>query len=70
MAYRGFLVVDLMSGKELAALLQVRENTLNVWRCKGLGPAYIKVGSAVRYRRRDVETWLKSRVVRPGKNGS
>ena len=37
--------------------------TLADWRCKGIGPAYIKVGRLVRYRQSDLDAWLQSRVV-------
>jgi len=34
---------------------------LERWRVEGLGPAWLKVGRAVRYREGDVEQWLASR---------
>lgn len=39
--------------------------TLQQWRWKREGPAYIKVGRAVRYRRADVERWLDEQTVLP-----
>jgi hypothetical protein len=32
--------------------------TLEAWRSVGRGPAWVRVGRSVRYRRRDVESWL------------
>lgn len=32
--------------------------TLATWRCRGGGPPFLKLGSAVRYRRRTVFRWL------------
>ena len=32
--------------------------TLAPWRCRGGGPPFLKLGSAVRYRRRTVLRWL------------
>lgn len=32
--------------------------TLNTWRCRGGGPRFLKLGRAVRYRRRAVLEWL------------
>lgn len=32
--------------------------TLATWRCRGGGPPFLKLGSAVRYRRRTVLRWL------------
>ena len=54
----------LMTEREVAALLHLAPNTLAIWRCRGIdGPPYMKLGRAVRYRRTDVMSWLKSREV-------
>lgn len=45
-----------MIGKSPAALTQMR--------CRGNGPAYVKVGKTVMYRRRDVLDWLRVHVKR------
>ncbi|WP_168582380.1 helix-turn-helix transcriptional regulator [Gephyromycinifex aptenodytis] len=50
----------LLSPTELSAWLGVPEATLYVWRHRGKGPAAIKVGRHLRYRRRVVESWLSS----------
>lgn len=48
---------------EAAAYIGVTENTLSVWRCVGRYTIpFIKVGKLVRYRRSDLEAWLKSRT--------
>jgi excisionase family DNA binding protein len=49
---------ELLTGDELAAYLGRPAKTLANWRSARTGPAYIKVGGTVRYRRRDVEAWL------------
>lgn len=37
--------------------------TLQQWRHRKMGPPYLKLGGAVRYRREDIELWLeRSRV--------
>jgi predicted DNA-binding transcriptional regulator AlpA len=51
---------ELVSTKELARELSVHPNTLNKWRIQGLGPRFIKLGLAVRYRRSDIEKWLRA----------
>ena len=53
---------DLITQAELAAELQIAEKTVENWRWLGQGPRYVKVGSRVRYRRRDVDRWLDKRV--------
>ena len=47
---------------ELAEEIVVPERTLAQWRYLGKGPAFIKVGKHVRYRRSDVEAWLDSQT--------
>jgi excisionase family DNA binding protein len=54
----------LMSADELAELLGVPRRTLGQWRYTGDGPAYVKVGRHVRYRREDVDQWIESRTQR------
>ena len=49
---------ELMTTDGLAAYLAVPRQTLAYWRCVGEGPAFLKVGRHVRYRRADVEAWL------------
>lgn len=48
---------------QLARWLKVSRQVLYKWNHEGTGPAYSKVGSMVRYRRSDVEAWLKARRV-------
>lgn len=55
---------QLLTNDEAAALLRVSPGTLDVWRCiKRYQIAYIKVGRSVRYRRSDLEEWLRKRTV-------
>ena len=48
-----------------APMLDVEVNTLKVWRRRGVGPPYCRVGSRIRYRVTDLEEWLAARTVRP-----
>ena len=50
----------LMSTEEVAEVLGRPARTLRQWRYLGVGPRYLKVGAAVRYRARDVEEWLRA----------
>lgn len=50
----------LLSIVQVAEALAVPEATLRYWRHAGTGPATIKVGRHVRYRREDVEAWLEA----------
>ena len=40
-------------------------STLAHWRSEGRGPAFVKVGSRVAYRGRDLNAWLAERTVQP-----
>ena len=51
----------LMTTRDVADFLQINPNTLEQWRVRGRGPDFVRVGSRVRYRREDVEAWLRER---------
>ena len=57
---------DLLSSEQTAALLGVKRNTLEIWRCKGKGPAFIKMGehpsSPIRYQRSRVMAWIDAHL--------
>lgn len=50
---------------EAAAVLNVPAATLAQWRYRGQGPRYSKIGSVVRYSRRDLDAWLAAAAVEP-----
>jgi hypothetical protein len=53
---------DLLDNEQTAALLGIRPNTLEIWRHKGKGPKFLKLGDTpqapVRYLRSQVTEWL------------
>lgn len=51
------------SNKEAAEYLGVKENTLEIWRCKHKGPRYSKLGTRVLYDLDDLEEFFKARAV-------
>ena len=54
---------DLVDQNCAAAYLDVKPDTLSVWRSTGRYKIpFIKVGSRVRYRRSDLEAWLVERT--------
>lgn len=59
-------VDEALSSAQAAAMIGVRPNTLEVMRCKGKGPRFVKLGTAkqagVVYRRSEVERWLSERT--------
>lgn len=50
---------ELLTTVEVAQYLRIRVNTLEQWRSRGKGPAFVRVGRRVRYRRREIDRWLK-----------
>ena len=50
---------ELMSIKEVAALLRVPEATLRYWRHLGTGPRGFRIGRSVRYWHNEVALWLE-----------
>lgn len=51
---------DLLTTREAAALIHVSPRTLEGWRLRGGGPAFLRVGKRlVRYAAGDVLTWAK-----------
>jgi len=49
--------------KHLCAVLGISSVTATKWRAKAKGPPFIKVGRLVRYRRSDVDAWLRAKTV-------
>jgi predicted DNA-binding transcriptional regulator AlpA len=46
-----------------ADLLGLSSRTLQAWRTKGFGPAFVRAGRAIRYRRRDLIAWMDANTV-------
>lgn len=61
----GALLDDWMSRAELAAELGVTEDTLQRWHAQRSGPACVRVGKKVLYRREAVREWLVAREIQP-----
>lgn len=59
----------LLTTKEAARELRLTKATLEAWRCRGGGPAFVKFGRAVRYRREDLEKFLISSLRSNTSNG-
>ncbi|WP_081022067.1 helix-turn-helix domain-containing protein [Pseudomonas coronafaciens] len=54
---------DLLTPDQVAATLGLSHRTLAAWRSSRRSPLpYVKVGSRVRYRLKDVSNWLESRT--------
>jgi len=54
---------EYLDEKALCALLGISSVTATKWRAKAKGPPFIKVGRLVRYRRSDVDAWLRANTI-------
>lgn len=50
---------------QLATELRRTKRTLRIWRARGLGPAYSRVGNTVVYRDQALRDWLLRNEVQP-----
>ena len=57
------IVTEVMTTVEAAAYVGLKKPTMERFRFLGQGPAYCKLGGAVRYRKKDLDAWLDSRAV-------
>jgi predicted DNA-binding transcriptional regulator AlpA len=52
----------LLTVAQVADWLGIKPNTLHQWRCKGVGPLSIKIGTLTRYQESDVADYLERRA--------
>lgn len=59
---------NLRTNDEAAKRLKIKPNTLEIWRGKGKGPKFIKLGDSkqapIRYRDSDIDEWLEQQSFR------
>lgn len=58
------MTTDILTTREAAAYCRLGKPTLERFRGTGDGPAYLKIGGSVRYRRGDLDAWLVTRLTR------
>jgi hypothetical protein len=61
-----FAATDLdaaLNENQAAEFLGISVRTLQAWRVRGSGPPYVKIGRAVRYRRRALVTFQEQHTV-------
>jgi hypothetical protein len=51
----------LLSATLAAEQLGVAKQTLAIWRVRGVGPQFVKVGARVLYAQDDLDAWIDSR---------
>ncbi len=53
----------LITEQETAKFLCHSVKTLQGWRTKNIGPKFVRIsGRSIRYRRRDLQTWIESKL--------
>ena len=57
------MMIKMMTTTEAALYVRLGKPTLDRFRVTGEGPAFCKLGGAVRYRQQDLDAWLESRLV-------
>lgn len=55
----------LLNEIQAAQVLGLSSRTLQAWRSQGIGPAYVRAGRAIRYRRADLTSWADQMTVVP-----
>ena len=53
-----------LKNDEAAEILRISANTLNKWRCRGLGPPYLKFNGTIRYDIDSLLKWANSQTVK------
>jgi len=58
---------ELLTEHDVARITGLSVASVRRWRLIRIGPKYIKIGAAVRYRTEDVAAWLQSRPTGGGR---
>ena len=53
---------EVLDTLQAAELLGFKPVTLDIWRSKGAGPPYVKLGRSVRYHRRTIIQWAMAQT--------
>lgn len=55
----------LINRTEVEEVFGVSKRFLEIAAMKGGGPPFVRIGRSVRYRSKDIEAWIESRIVDP-----
>ena len=55
---------DFLDTQQAAEYLNLKKNTLEIWRLRGDGPGFCKFGRAVRYRKQDLDAYIQRCLVK------
>ena len=54
---------DLLTTEQAAQYLDLKRNTLEIWRTRGGGPLFVKIGRNVRYRKADLDAFVERNLL-------
>ncbi len=54
-------IQPLLAPERTAEIIGVGVKTLEIWRIRGQGPAFIRAGRSIKYDPRDLDAWIQSR---------
>ena len=54
---------QLLTRVQAAQYLNLKKSTLDAWATRGGGPAFVKFGRYVRYRKQDLDAFVEGRLV-------
>lgn len=49
---------EFFTTEQVSNMLGVQPNTLEIWRHRGIGPPFVKMGRLVRYKSSDLDRWI------------
>ena len=58
----------LLTEVQAADYLKLSVRTLQAWRVRSVGPAFVRAGRAIRYRRYDLLLWIKQQTVQTARS--
>jgi len=58
---------EILTDKETASFLGVASRTLRDWRRQKKGPAFVQMGSKIRYRKKDIDAYLDNQTIKSKK---
>ncbi len=56
------MINSLLTCEQVAVELEVTVATLQLWRTRGKGPRFVKIGRTCKYRPEDLNAWLASQT--------
>jgi hypothetical protein len=61
------ILKDYIRDGEFAAAVGKTPRTIRIWRQRRTGPAWVRIGNGIFYRRTAVQEWLSANEVRPAR---